>query len=185
MPEEFDPLWEYWQPDPEIAEVMGACVPDGFDGIVEFTDDCSGRSYVRGIRFGMGNPDFCRFRLAPAKPEREQTPRETRVCGYCGEAFRPRCGGSEFCSRGCYGDARRLNPKLCPTCGDEFQPQHSSGVYCSRKCSPKCTRSLPDRTCANPVCGKLFRPKASRTIYCSIRCVRHPGAPKGMRRKTS
>jgi hypothetical protein len=174
MPELLDPDWEYFVPDPEIAEVMGCAAPEGFDGVIDWQEDRRGRGHASGLRFGRGNPDYARFRLAPPKADRPTA--RPRRCQWCEFSFYPRGSGSRFCSRECYAAGRQLEPRHCLTCGSLFRPPRSHSRYCSQRCSPSNQRSLPDRECRS--CGKLFRPLADRTVYCSIRCVRHPGAPK-------
>ena len=58
MPLDIDPAWEYWEPDPEIAEVLamapGASAKDRLFGDVPDTP----HKYATGMRFGCGNPNL-------------------------------------------------------------------------------------------------------------------------------
>jgi len=54
MCEEFDPAWEYWIPDEEIAELMeeSGRLKGSYDAILKFKESASGSKQIDGVRFG-------------------------------------------------------------------------------------------------------------------------------------
>ena len=144
MPEEFDPAWEYYTPDPEIAELLP---PSGnaLHCFLEAMRDDSGTP--TGIRFGRGNPDrYHATRLAPLRPERPAPP--PRLCPTCGWSFE---GRNRYCSRACRprqvgaprhsvprpAHLRRLRPArliTCRTCRGRTPYDRRTWPYCSQEC---------------------------------------------------
>ncbi len=166
MPEALDPAWEYWTPDPEIAEVMGIPVPSGFDGILTFSEDSRGQNRPSGMRFGRGDPDSGKFFLAPDRTASHPS----RPCDHCREFFEPARSNSRYCSPSCRGLDRLASPRPCATCGTTFEPRFGRARYCSRHCVPRADqRVLPDIPCGG--CGVMFRPLSYRAKYCSRTCV--------------
>jgi hypothetical protein len=69
MPEQFDPRWEYWEPDPEVAEAMGGVVVPDLD------------VYHAGWRvFGRVSGRSCRVCGRPFESNRSQQVYCSRVC---------------------------------------------------------------------------------------------------------
>lgn len=139
-----EPAWEYWQPDPEVAEAMG---PDRLDGFAALgVEDLRLRRdrLPGGFRFGRGDPDFARLRLAPPRPgrARELIPRKT--CPTCGKTWQPDRSDRRYCSMACRkvpGRPRELpGARDCGTCGATFRPLWSAHRFCSRRCA---NRSAP------------------------------------------
>jgi predicted nucleic acid-binding Zn ribbon protein len=142
MPAAIDPAWEYWEPDPEVAEAMGAARLPGFAalGIEDRRAERAGS--LVGVRFGRGNPDACRFRLAPERPSCRAPSRCRRVpCPGCGAGFDQLRPDRAYCSRRCAAAvttrARRVRPAAvaCPGCGAAVRPLFVGHRYCSRACA--------------------------------------------------
>ena len=105
MPESFDPAWEYFVPDPEIAWIFARSgAYERFEGIGDHI----------GLRFGKGNPDKFWGKLAPEKPikkrwVKEKTPQKKRVfltkrnCVRCGVEYKPDHSCQKYCSYACCG----------------------------------------------------------------------------------
>ncbi len=194
MPEEFDPAWEYWEPNPEIAEVMARNgVAEGFDAVIDCREDGRGLRRADGIRFGRGNPDFARFHLAPECPTADRL--QPRVCPACRFEFVPDRSSRIYCSNRCYvrrGRERELpDAHNCERCAAPFRPTRRGHWFCSLKCHNDRQRDdaaemrrfyqsappgpigrprvLDDIEC--PGCGDLFRPVASDTVHCSHSCA--------------
>jgi hypothetical protein len=147
MPEEFDPEWEYFEPDPEIAEVLVShsrvsLAEMVFGGVRPGEDQ--GAS---GFRFGVGNPDAPRGKVAPLTSrdveqvykaiQRDHIHYHVR-CEGCGGYFLPDKNSRKYCSNECYirlGAARILEDIPCTTCGKVFRPRESGRKYCSVPCS--------------------------------------------------
>lgn len=182
MPE-LDPDWEYWTPDPEIAELMGeSTTSDGFEGlgIEYFRNERLGGNV--GFRFGTGNPNNARFRLAP---ERYREVRESRCrdikCSVCGITFKQYRPDREFCSRVCANavtaEERRERPQelACVRCGKLFDPARTDQVYCGRVCAAFVNGSdITSHSEGCRTCGGVVPPSTSRSgiprVYCSPRC---------------
>lgn len=172
MPELLNPEWEFWEPDAEIAEIMAVRVLAGFAGLASYRD------VNHGFRFGCGNPNFCRFRLAPPKPEPDCKPLESRVCKGCGYSFMPNRRSRRYCSNRCYirpGRARELLDCPCEACGVAFRPLCRSHRYCSRVCSNVGFRKREHDT-GCPTCGcevvRSGKGRSAAKIYCSRSCMR-------------
>lgn len=135
MPPHIDESWEYWEPDPEIAEVM-EFQEDIFKGI-DFTRR---REFSLGLRFGKGSPDRFWGRLAPMKwkPRDLLEPIQDRICKGCGNWFSPDRKERKFCRRECAfkfrGSIRILKDSTCQTCKNTFRPYWSTQRFCSLKC---------------------------------------------------
>lgn len=94
MPEDFDPAWEYYAPDPETAECQSGPEVGGFAVLgIEDRDRTSrihDRDYNPGHRFGT------RDRRQPFR----------RECAACGRSYRPWDEEQVYCSNACHGGAR-------------------------------------------------------------------------------
>lgn len=145
MPEQFDPAWEYFEPDPEVAEVFA---PEGSGfGVLGI----EGRRIERdgallGFRFGVGNPDSGRFRLARERRVREYgSVCRVLTCPQCGDQFlqdRPHRG--TYCSHRCANTASaRKVERLgdgCPCCGAGVvaaNKNREQKVFCSKACKDR------------------------------------------------
>lgn len=148
MPEQFDPAWEYWAPDPEIVEAMAVPKPSRFDGLAQ-TDE-----YLRidqlGFRLGRAQPDH----YMPAQAPYWEEPWED-------VAVDP---------------AWRL--RECRVCAEPFRVLSKGQFYCGRSCgatkSPQCQRTLPDAVCLNPLCKRTFRVRNDGQKYCCTACRTPP-----------
>lgn len=102
-------------------------------------------------------------------------------CLYCGEKFRQRYGGQEFCSSEhelLYRKA--LNEtKKCSYCGKDFIPTHSRQKYCcpehriqdsNDRAKSKRAASIIGKTMKCVVCGKEFVASTVQSKYCSKEC---------------
>lgn len=58
----------------------------------------------------------------------------------------------------------------CQHCGRPYKSADRAARFCSQKCFAEASRTLADRTCANPVCGKVFRPDKESSRFCSHAC---------------
>ncbi len=162
MPEEFDPAWEYHEPDPEIAELFAASAAGAsvMDRLVVGRDFDHRANHA--LRFGRGNPDYFKGRFARAKPDR----REQRA--------KPK-------------PKRQPKPAVyrrrCPACRDFFTAP-ADRKFCSPLClargpwraAPGAPRVIPDRECAG--CRRTFRPDRDSRKHCSDACYKRPGAAR-------
>ncbi|MCM2440710.1 hypothetical protein HGO34_13395 [Agrobacterium vitis] len=102
--------------------------------------------------------------------------RPLRTCENCGDQYRGfsrNDHSQKYCSRNCYGQAKRkLQQQDCPICSKGFHPLHEGQVHCSWAC----LRQMKlEKTCV--VCKQNFNAKSKKAIYCSEKCrsyhVRH------------
>lgn len=79
MPLYIDPAWEYFEPDPEVAEAVygNHRKVSSLDLITTGFQDAGGIYNNQGLRFGSGNPDNFTFHLAPEKPQKEVKHKQT------------------------------------------------------------------------------------------------------------
>ena len=178
MPVDFDPAWEYWEPDPEIAQVMYCCQSRG-SLLDDLWSDTRNDGYILGMRFGRGNPNKGGFHLARPRSRKEL------ACQTCGDLFVPRNPDHIYCSQEC----KRVE---CEQCGELFAPRSKHSRFCTLSCARKCMpfyhrgnpnakgrpRYLLDVTCAN--CCKVFRPVAAIVKYCSLSCASRDKARRGV-----
>lgn len=136
MPEEFDPAWEYFVPDPEVAEAVSHAT-QGFDGLGIEDRRLDRDGAVSGFRFGRGRPDAFVCRLAPERPV-ERVGVANRLCGGCGRPFAPDRTSRKYCSDECYARPGRPRERpesaACEKCGRVFNPKRSEQRFCGRKC---------------------------------------------------
>lgn len=145
MPEEFDPAWEYRVDDPEIAEAMRLQVRLPTIALLPQCRSEGSNLKDIGFRFGRGNPDYPKLRLAPAKPERppakpkpkkQQKPRRKaneQTCR-CGIVYRaPPSRRREFCSKRCAA-MRSKSSRPCEWCEVEFIPNRPKQRFCEVAC---------------------------------------------------
>lgn len=193
MPETFDPTWEYWEPDPEVAEVLALAAS------LHSLDDFAllGQESLRleriglrcgfGFRFGRGNPNRPHLHLGRPKSEgRRESYCRFIPCVWCGNHFterRPNCGG--YCSCWCAGQARGLDLRKrplsleCRVCDRRFEPLYGGQTLCSRACAGLlgAEKSRVVRvgdgcpTCGLPVV-KSGRGNSKAKVYCSRRCLK-------------
>ncbi len=138
MPEEFDPEWEYWEPDPEIAEVMGG--RQGCSDMFDLVEDAHGMRLVTPHRYVKKG----------RKPKKVKPPPPPRVIATvdvtcaCGKRFTKYQSSPVLsCSRVCAAVLReetrshqKLHPKRCPTCRNVFATIWKLKRYCSLECNP-------------------------------------------------
>lgn len=182
MPEQFDPDWEYWTPDPEIADVLNDEIARK-SRRVKIKVDChedqsTGRYGITGFQYGS-HPDNPNTRLARERIYIRES-REAIQCAYppCRRLFYAKSANIRHCSKSCGKKNRaRTEPRqmMCP-CGNTWQTRNPYRLYCDTVCavrySPKmkqCRRVLPDSVKCQR-CGNGFYPKASRTRFCSVKC---------------
>lgn len=180
VPLHIDPDWEYFEPDLEVAELLALSGATArFDGV---GDDRLSKAQILGIRFGKGNPDHCRFRLAPERlVVRERDCRDARkTCLTCSFVFESDRASRSYCSRLCVphlGKARVLRDVLCQHCSQSFRPREFGQKFCTRRCSAEARRAVfvrPPTGCEN--CGGCFPPSQSNNVasvtrrFCSRKC---------------
>jgi transposase-like protein len=139
MPE-LDSSWEYYVPDPEIAEILG----DGIDrreieslyDIVDKRDYTSGSS---GLRFGTGNPTKPPLlRLGKEKVGVGSRELNRKLCPQCGYSFQPSRSTRLYCSPECKAKSQsRKKIKRCTRCGKDYTPTRWGQLTCSRSCASK------------------------------------------------
>lgn len=164
MPEDFDPAWEYWEPDPEIAELLveaeSRSGPSVLDRVlVQFRDDNGGglASIPDGLRIGNPNAGFFREgRESPPKPTKPK------------KSSKP-LGRLRYYSQKCVGCRDRFTsfgaprPFCCVKCLDLFIAKNQGRL----KSPPK---RLKPRSCLSPECRRVFRPSHWFRVYCSHPC---------------
>jgi hypothetical protein len=135
MPLELDPHWEYWTPDPEIAEVMGTDRPDGFDGLPWAKCKRSRWSADIGFRFGVETRgvDYPHLRFGREKATRPDR-RPDKRCRRCERLYTPDKDRQIYCSVRCRYDAEGIRPRACAVCYAVFKPGARDGRYCSYTC---------------------------------------------------
>jgi len=171
MPE-LDPKWEYWTPDEEILELLNIETEKNFDSIL---NSRSSQEDFQGFRFGKGNPNRSKFRLAPEKsiPYKEL---KQKLCQGCKELFKPKRNRDLFCSKECYNknynwkelNKRTLPDRNCLFCHKLFRPIARIQVYCCMNCSNKGRTKIKEKNCLN--CKKLFKPPRLITKFCCKDC---------------
>lgn len=182
MPVEIDERWEYWEPDPEIAEVLalsGAVCRRDIESLgIELRN---GQTLTDvGFRRGSGDPDRITFRLAPERQRCRSERHEWRECVTCGVAFRADRSDRRYCSLACrpVGRRRSLPDVLCKQCQRTFRPWFAGQVFCSPECVGLSQRRQPitGGGCRN--CGGAIPPSESRNrsvqrVFCAERCKRN------------
>lgn len=166
MPEELDPAWEYWTPDPEIDEVMRYTNVDIIATIIEF----NGGKIRDGIRFGKGNPNRPYGKIAREKISILES---TERCTVCGDFFYRTANHQKYCSRQCKRESwygRSYSARTCEACNKYYMPKYYKQRFCSTLCTPQRKRILVPIPCKR--CGLQFQPLAKRTRYCGLKCGR-------------
>jgi hypothetical protein len=184
MPEELDPAWEYWTPDPEIAEILAeASRLSGFALLGVEESHAKKLAGNVGFYFGRGNPNYYRSREARERPEvvRESKCRDVSCLG-CGVAFRQSRPNLMCCSRECAhevaAETRRVRAAewTCERCGKWFEPNRVGQVFCSPACGGLSASDAEPRESGCLVCGDPVPESTSRNgiprVYCSVRCKR-------------
>jgi hypothetical protein len=133
---EFDPEWEYYNPDPEVNEIVYSRKVNDF-GVV-FTRDKSKKAN-HGFRFGNGNPNYCSFRMGREKKGYRTIQLEDKNCPKCSRLFTPSRRSQVACSKRCGCGAPKVLPSTvsCKECCKEFRPIWSGNIYCSMSCAGK------------------------------------------------
>lgn len=97
------------------------------------------------------------------------------ACQQCGDAFEigsSRLGTARFCSRRCYGLARRSPEAPCPRCGTpvSLKPSDPDRRFCSIACRDAGRRvTKPCQVCAAPM--SLKASEAKDRLFCSRSCM--------------
>lgn len=146
MPIEFDPAWEYWEPDPEIAYAMSVPITNR-DLVSEFYADVRRDGFTCGMRFGRGNPDYCQTHLAPDRTKIRERSRwtENKYCVQCKQSFTPKYRKQIYCRKKCSilgiprdGSIRKLPDMVCKQCKKVFRPVTAIRKFCSKACVHAC-----------------------------------------------
>ena len=106
-----------------------------------------------------------------------------RSCQCCGQLFTPKTKDARFCTRGCYHEHLRANPRSqeCCHCGEEFESKGDGAKYCSSLCSRRSSHGYPaTRDCS--VCGSSY--PFRRGSVCSDAC-RHLAREESLRKYQS
>lgn len=189
MAVEINPAWEFWVPDPEIAEVMG--VGERARTVFEFMADCprTGMAILDGFRQTSNPNSVPSFRLGREKRGRQDLLPD-RPCDGCRRLYTPKCRRSRCCSLDCrhrwahpvdwgrVADMRRGGMKVAAIGrivgrGVSLirKKLKASGDWVPGTSGP--ARVLADAECQH--CRKAFRPRQARQAkYCSRRCF-HEG----------
>lgn len=200
MPEQFDPAWEYWEPNSQIVEAMGCGRLGSFDDLgVEGEYGESFWTYRKGgsnfgFRIGRYNPDRLLIDPEPLpfligfdKPKVKE---QRRSCGWCTRNFTVTRTRKSYCGVCCpnTGGYPVISNRVCVNCGCSFKPKrrrHSG--FCSRKCSNQYTKTKPifDKGC--PICGsEIKRSGKGRSfakVYCSAKCQHRAILRRASKRK--
>ena len=179
MPTELDPAWEYYVPDPEIAELMAGArvVFDVFVGRGE---------KERALGFAqVSRSDGYRSTWPLVALPYDRLKFALKECAGCGYYFRPDRETQRYCNRTCRPpadpDRARLRRRLrgvtheCPTCHVSYAPWVKRQVYCSVGCIPRRGVNRPQgslicRWCLNP----FPRPRyahGNRKKFCGRGCL--------------
>ena len=125
MPEQFDPAWEYWQPDPEIAELFGDCQPELM---------CKPWQYVVRSRRPDGWCLHCGDAFVSSQPYQVQV-----FCSVaCAVRWRyhdPVASARQNANLTAALASRPVLTKQCRQCGDSFQTRYPTRQNCSVSCS--------------------------------------------------
>ena len=157
--EEMTEAWEYWHPDPTIAEILLHNVTiSGLEAMFDIKRIARTDGYNRtGFRFFSATNRGDRFigRLAPDPDKRRYR-------------------------------APTWEPPLttCPTCRSRFFPTRPGRIHCSDKCYRRKgrARELKDRICLLSSCAKFFRPSVVTQKYCSQACAAKMHRDRGVTR---
>ncbi len=181
---ELSEAWEYYEPDPEVAELLEEAAARGspLDRLADDRLACAG---ALGLRYGSGgvrNLRAIKTHLAPEKaPRPEPKTPDHMACAGCGTSFRPAKSVQRYCSLECRpgGRARVLPDRQCEACGRTFRPRDVTRRYCSVACRRAGHRapavSYPAGYCK--CCGKVIAPSRSPNqknvrVFCSKACSR-------------
>jgi len=107
-----------------------------------------------------------------------------RMCGYCGELFRPRPSKmtgnkGKYCSRECLNSSKRKIDVICAYCKKSFKVHPSKikdgkGKYCSHECVNLDRTKTIDVICTN--CNKIITiptwklKKGQKRVFCNKDC---------------
>jgi hypothetical protein len=178
---EFDPSWEYFTPDPEIAELFAEQQVEGLEAICDWRLT---KVDSLGLRFGKGNPDSGNpFHLKKAKYVVERKTIQVRDCVLCGEPFLPNRDSRTYCGIKCSLKAlverNRREPVVLVCawngCRREFIQNSHEQRFCTLFCANEAQRLEVIRKEGQCPCGKELEPskshnKKSVKLYCSRAC---------------
>lgn len=145
MPDEFDPMWEYWVGDDEVISYLrDNSQVDLNNMIVDLLENSESKKSGAGMRFGSGDPDsFLPCRFGKSKTP-DPPPLKYAICPTCKFRFEEIRHGTRrrFCSSACSaGKTGGFKPgavksRRCP-CGKEFVNKREREKFCSISCSNK------------------------------------------------
>ncbi len=178
MPECFDPAWEYFEPDPEVAELFAETGAVRAEELV-FGSDADNRPAARGSRAAPAyqfnpNPNAYRSRLAPPKQVkvRQKKSKVRAACATCEKPFYPERPRVTHCSRACAGNAKKTANKPCAWCRTLFLPRRPKQKFCGHACKGLACR-VPSKPCER--CGKAFwTGRTGKGRFCSRACMKKP-----------
>ena len=106
-----------------------------------------------------------------------------KICLNCRKEFKDYVKTRKFCSRVCYGEARRKRIlKTCPICKKKFLPSRIEGIYCGWKCSSLAQKNGHIIKCEG--CGKeVYFPQCrieEGRRFCSFACYRKHAKPSSL-----
>lgn len=175
MPEQFAESWEYYTPDPEVAEAMAGVEVSPALSLFDFDGD---RPVMVGVQV-VNTPGGSRA-WQPADPDGPDLSRHCRRCGK--PVNNPR---SLHCSRACAAldtHERRgtvVLPRAC-FCGAVLVPLKNRTRYCSKSCANRARYAesglspVPaapgEQAC--PVCRGAVPQSGRKKVYCSRKCQR-------------
>lgn len=200
MPEQFDPSWEYYEPDQEVEEGLGL---SGFrDTSFALYDDCFDRRHQRcgsptgfhqtffNPRYG-GDPNRYSSHVGRERKSRGGSLDYHVKCMGCGDNFLPDRVGRRHCSSACYkrpGREKefRTDTVTCRSCGVEFTLNRKGQSCCTPWCGGKLSdkvflsraenvASLPPGSTPCPECGRSVDPGKNLgrpKVFCGRSCLR-------------
>lgn len=171
MAEQFDPAWEYFTGDPEIAELLiQSTVSAVYQKLPHAKDERSGKSKLSGVSV-LSRPDGYRsfWPLAPLvfKPTKQFT------CRQCDTLFNSTRQKAVYCSMHCAGLSRRkpIKPRNCQECGKSFYRKSDRVKFCSYICATEFrnrNRLSVQRQCLH--CTKQFKTVWAQKRFCTVSC---------------
>lgn len=172
MPEEFDPAWEYWTPDPEINEILTeSSEKDTLSSLLRINYS---KHDNQNIGFRIGHPNSGKFTYGYEKGQRfskviiDRSRMPYKRVKKRSISFAPRfCKG---CSKTFIPNWERYSTYCSPECGrDHYNRLVNHAKWCNQNLEEK--ENCP--TCNNVVDRSTIYPKARgkvKKIYCSKRC---------------
>jgi DNA-binding CsgD family transcriptional regulator len=142
MPEAISERWEYFTPDPEIAELFDDDTP-AIDRM-PYEQGESGHLVPSGFGFSS-DPNYRHTRLGRQRVLERPDRLPAQRCETCRGVFTPDYRGRRYCAFSCVPPRPRTLPDyVCKNahCGRVFRPKQANYRYCSAACS---ARACADR----------------------------------------